>query len=803
MCVFPLPPRYPAPTSSPQFGTGSAVTLRTPSSAANIQANAWTLASLVDHGEPNAALPPLPLSLCLASSVTKSFPLSLTLSLARITDMFLLVGGKHVAVALSGHGADRANLPSDERDIGPKPTEEQDLDSGIDRLLRPLHVLGHALVWLHSRGLVHAHVSAQSTRWFAVPDSEEGECLVVDWWLGPSLGSPGTAADDAVAYYEEVRRSLAGVVDASSPLQVLRDAADREPPLVDFLRLAPFDYLGYPSALRLPQSPPTPTEVALRRHDRRSAQRRTLFPPVHSTSADAWAAWLAAHDPNDVWRDAAHPVPTIVSLPRVVRGDGGGGGERVGGVPESDSLLILVPVSLRHVRLPRTAKEKLGFVDGARSLAATDTFVARAVQQLDRGMSRVGLFRALLRWRASPVPTLSSCAHRLLVAAANSAEPIPESVRVAVWAALMGEDEEDEAATAFAAALALPAAEETCHQIGLDVRRCHQYHPLISSSAGAAQLSAVLRAWTSIALPDLVYWQGVDSVAAVFHVRLFNRPALTFTCLRRFVARHLRDLYAPDNHACLQSTLVLYRQLLAYVDPELASHFSATQFAPDLYAIPWFLTSFTHVLPVDDIGPLMDAIIAGPSSGGGGGGFALCVAVAIVRSLRTAILAADFNGLILLFSSLPALPVSHLVSQARELFSSTPTSILSSSCLSRSSAAPLIAAADVLAAPARASFAVVDVRSDDAFAAAAIPGAFRFDVTKLDDRAVSRLEAARGTPIVVVDEEGAEGGDAISFASKLSLSMGYTHVAVLHGGMAALRQQGLLPQLMDHLAAQQ
>lgn len=41
--------------------------------------------------------------------------------------------------------------------------------------------------------------------------------------------------------------------------------------------------------------------------------------------------------------------------------------------------------------------------------------------------------------------------------------------------------------------------------------------------------------------------------------------------------------------------LTSFRQIVAYHDPQLAVHLYDIDFQPDLYAIPWFLTSFTRI----------------------------------------------------------------------------------------------------------------------------------------------------------------------------------------------------------------
>jgi len=44
-------------------------------------------------------------------------------------------------------------------------------------------------------------------------------------------------------------------------------------------------------------------------------------------------------------------------------------------------------------------------------------------------------------------------------------------------------------------------------QIDLDVPRCHQYNPALSSSAGHRKLKRILKAWVKYN-PDYAYWQG-------------------------------------------------------------------------------------------------------------------------------------------------------------------------------------------------------------------------------------------------------------------------------------------------------
>lgn len=44
--------------------------------------------------------------------------------------------------------------------------------------------------------------------------------------------------------------------------------------------------------------------------------------------------------------------------------------------------------------------------------------------------------------------------------------------------------------------------------------------------------------------------------------------------------------------------LAVFFHLLAFMDAALYTHLSAMDFRPELFAIPWFLTCFAHILPL-------------------------------------------------------------------------------------------------------------------------------------------------------------------------------------------------------------
>lgn len=93
--------------------------------------------------------------------------------------------------------------------------------------------------------------------------------------------------------------------------------------------------------------------------------------------------------------------------------------------------------------------------------------------------------------------------------------------------------------------------------------------------------------------------------------------------------------------------LAVFMQVLAFADSDLFSHLHALDFRPELFAIPWFLTCFAHVLPLHKLFHLWDTLLLTDSS------FPLFIGVAILLQLRPQLIQAQFNDAILLFSDLP------------------------------------------------------------------------------------------------------------------------------------------------------
>ncbi|XP_064391569.1 TBC domain-containing protein kinase-like protein isoform X2 [Halichondria panicea] len=193
-------------------------------------------------------------------------------------------------------------------------------------------------------------------------------------------------------------------------------------------------------------------------------------------------------------------------------------------------------------------------------------------------------------------------------------------------------------------------ATPTDRQIDVDIPRCHQYHPLLSSSEGHSKFRRILKSWVG-SHARLVYWQGLDSLCAPFLSLNFNNEALAYSCLSAFIDKYLHKFFLRDNSAIMQEYLAVFNQLVAFHDPALFNHLDSIGFVPDLYAIPWFLTMFTR-----------------------NSSFPLCVGVAILLQLRDDLLSFDFNECILMFSDLPDLDIQQCVFDAVRLYQLTPPS---------------------------------------------------------------------------------------------------------------------------------
>ncbi|KAI5742354.1 hypothetical protein M8J77_006460 [Diaphorina citri] len=208
----------------------------------------------------------------------------------------------------------------------------------------------------------------------------------------------------------------------------------------------------------------------------------------------------------------------------------------------------------------------------------------------------------------------------------------------------------------------------TDRQIDVDIPRCHQYNELLSSKTGHTKLKRVLKAWVT-SHPQFVYWQGLDSLCAPFVFLNFNDEATAYACFSTFIPKYLHNFFLRDNSAVVREYLSKFSHLIAFHDAELANHMSEINFIPELFAIPWFLTMFSHVLPLHKIFHLWDKLLLGDAS------FPLFIGVSILKQLRETLLSSGFNECILLFSDLPEVDIEQSVTDSIDIYCVTPRSI--------------------------------------------------------------------------------------------------------------------------------
>eukprot|EP00668_Euglena_longa_P014064 GGOE01018032.1.p1 GENE.GGOE01018032.1~~GGOE01018032.1.p1 ORF type:complete len:938 (+),score=210.33 GGOE01018032.1:23-2815(+) len=271
---------------------------------------------------------------------------------------------------------------------------------------------------------------------------------------------------------------------------------------------------------------------------------------------------------------------------------------------------------------------------------------------------QVQMFRDLLL--RSPVPRVEILQ--------RAQRHIPAVLRGEIWASLLGVEPILEAERLYAT-IDLTQPIDSDRQIAVDVPRCHQYSPKLASPLGRQRLACVLKAWV-VHHCHCVYWQGLDSLCAPVLALLFPSEALAFCTLKAIVAQHVPHFFASNHSAVMEERLARYTKVLAYHDPELSTHLQQLDLRPELYAIPWFLTLFAHVLPIPKVHLLWDALFTGTK------GLALAIAASIVIAKREALLRGDFSQGIMEVCALHSLDVSALVTSAQTLAARTPGSVL-------------------------------------------------------------------------------------------------------------------------------
>lgn len=393
-----------------------------------------------------------------------------------------------------------------------------------------------------------------------------------------------------------------------------------------------------------------------------------------------------------------------------------------------------------------------------------------------------------------------------------------------IWAALLNIEYDT---LAFYEQIDKDKCTPTDRQIEVDIPRCHQYDNLLASPEGHRKFKRVLKAWVE-ANPQYVYWQGLDSLCAPFLYLNFNDEALAFACLSSFIPKYLYGMFQKDNAPVIQEYLAKLSHIQAFHDAELFNHLNGIGFIPDLYAIPWILTMFAHVFPLNNIFHLWDKLLLGNSA------FPLCIGLAVLYQLRERLLQAEFNDCILLFSDLPAIDIEKCVKDSTDIFNSTPTSIIyrkygfpAKGVRRRTSSSSSLSSYDVIEEPLNiasitlaqqkeeklprlsgwdllhllgiepssniVNVLVIDSRPSEDYRMGTLPESVHlppnqaFEGDNLSPMAESQLKGRKGKVVCVVGSLHTE-NETIAFAEKLLLH-NINRLCVLHNGIEIFRSK--------------
>ncbi|XP_059060026.1 TBC domain-containing protein kinase-like protein [Achroia grisella] len=383
---------------------------------------------------------------------------------------------------------------------------------------------------------------------------------------------------------------------------------------------------------------------------------------------------------------------------------------------------------------------------------------------------------------------------------------IPPLVRGDVWAALLGVvgDIQDQYER-----IDKETPTPTDRQIDVDIPRCHQYCLLLSGSDGHRALKRLLKAWL-LTNPQYVYWQGLDSLTAPFLYLNFCNEARAFACLSAFVPKFLHKFFLKDNSSVIKEYLAKFWQMTAFHEPKLATHLHEINFVPELFAIPWFLTMFSHVFPLHKIVHLWDALLVeGPS-------LPLFMGVGILRQLRDTLLASGFNECILLFSDLPEIDIGECVKESIDMCRSSPRSISYRRFTNEAEIkdpmdvveipmdtlfteiCPRICLSDFFSLICQNKSCVIDIRSNLLYEKSCIEGSINVpfsgvqlghvSLRSLGIPAQNALQAAARPPRVVV-VAGHANDDSARLFSEYLVKCDVARVCILHGGIPALQAQ--------------
>ena len=130
-------------------------------------------------------------------------------------------------------------------------------------------------------------------------------------------------------------------------------------------------------------------------------------------------------------------------------------------------------------------------------------------------------------------------------------------------------------------------------QIESDIPRCHQYHFYFNSYIGKLKLYNILNNLLNIR-KDIDYFQGMDAMAATcLECTNFNEE-LACIFLNEIIQKCMKGMFNINkNPLIMKEQLLIFKNLLMFLEPDLSFHLNKIGFLPELYAVSWFLNIFS------------------------------------------------------------------------------------------------------------------------------------------------------------------------------------------------------------------
>jgi serine/threonine protein kinase len=250
-------------------------------------------------------------------------------------------------------------------------------------------------------------------------------------------------------------------------------------------------------------------------------------------------------------------------------------------------------------------------------------------------------------------------------------DEIPSILRPDVWKVLLGINKHAGQLYSFNKFNTLGST--TIRQVAVDIPRCHQYHPFLSSSMGRNMLESLLKLWLQNN-PQITYLQGLDSLCAVF-IALYEEDEITaYSCFDRVMGKYLVPVCKDDKSVSYM--LFTFKSLLGYLDPQLCYKLHSLSINPEMYATAWFLTLFarncyTDVFPINKVYMIWDTVFLESSA------YVLFIGVAILRQFRKEIMEEKDEGKLmsLLINVSGSVDLESVLKDSYDLYTRTPSSI--------------------------------------------------------------------------------------------------------------------------------